>query len=396
MSDSEPDDAAVPGPPAIGAADANDSRDLALDQLFAHLPSTIWTTDEGLIVTFVRGHLLRQLGIEPNRAVGRSLPDLLLDGREDHPLIHGHLTALSGHETAVRIEWGGRLYVARIAPLRTRDGRITGCVGSHQEIAWLPDDEGTLRESDVRLRRVVDSNMIGIVFGDDLGRISDANDAFLQLVGHSREDLTDESLSWASLMPIETHQRQLQALDEILQTGRCAPFETEILRRDGERVPVLVGAARLSAKRREGVAFVLDISERKRSIRKLKAELACADALADAASLETAARQILQIMLTVLGWDSAACWIRGAAALELVAHEGVVPEAVGELESVVPRVFATQHQFWSPESGTLALPVIASGQCHGVLMLTGRQAGNGELLRTCRRIADRLAKFISR
>ena len=76
----------------------------------------------------------------------------------------------------------------------------------------------------------------------------------------NREDLTDESLSWASLMPIETHQRQLQALEEILQTGRCQPFETEILRPDGERVPVLVGAARLSPRRRDGVAFVLDIS----------------------------------------------------------------------------------------------------------------------------------------
>ena len=253
-----------------------------------------------------------------------------------------------------------------------------------------------MRESDIRLRRVVDSNMIGIVFGDDLGRISDANEAFLQLVGYGREDITDESLSWPALLPAEAHQRHIQALDEILQTGRCAPFETEIFRRDGERIPVLVGAARLSARRREGVAFVLDISERKRSVRKLKAELACADVLADATSTAAAAPLILHIMLVALSWRSAALWSRGPAGLQLVASDGIVIEPGGESATLAEHVCATQHQSWSPESGTLALPLMAGEQCHGVLVLVGKHDDSGELLRTCRRIADRLAKFMSR
>ena len=84
-----------------------------------------------------------------------------------------------------------------------------------QQIGWLPDDDGTLRESDMRLRRVIDSNMIGIAFGNDEGRITDANDAFLQLAGYTREDLVADGISWPALTPVEFHQRQLEALDEM-------------------------------------------------------------------------------------------------------------------------------------------------------------------------------------
>ena len=103
--------------------------------------------------------LLRRLGLDPERLLGRTLPDLLLDGREDHPLIQGHLTALAGHETTVRIEWGGDIYSARLGPLRDRDGRVIGCVGVQLQIGWLPDDDLTLRESDIRLQRIIDSNI---------------------------------------------------------------------------------------------------------------------------------------------------------------------------------------------------------------------------------------------
>src|SRR6185437_10445389 len=116
----------------------------------------------------------------------------------------------------------------------------------------------------------------GIAFGDDEGRITDANDAFLHMTGYAREDLVADALSWPALTPVESHPRQLEALREILATGRCTPFENEIIRRDGRRVAVVVGAARISAQRREGVAFVLDVSDHKRTERRLRAELACA------------------------------------------------------------------------------------------------------------------------
>ncbi len=97
-----------------------------------------------------------------------------------------------------------------------------------------------------------------------------------------------DGISWPALTPVECHGRQLAAIDEVRQMGRCTPFETQAHPQGRPHVPVLVGGARLSARRREGVAFVLDISDRHRVRRQLTAELACADALLCEAAQETA------------------------------------------------------------------------------------------------------------
>jgi PAS domain S-box-containing protein len=364
--------------PSVRLSDAD------LADLFFNIPATVWTTDERLVLTFVHGAYLNRLQINPNRLIGRTIQDILLDGREDHPIIQGHLTALDGHETSVRVEWGGRLYTARIAPLRSPDDRIVGCVGVHLEIGWLPDDEGTLRESDVRFHRVVDSSPMGIAFGNDGGDITDANDSFLQIVGCTREDLMDEGISWPALMPVETHQRQIQALKEIETTGRCAPFETEIIRKDGSRLPVLVTAVRLSARRREGVAFVRDLSERKRIVGRLKAELACADALAFAGSPAELGAMLRDVFVTGLSWQAVTIWkpVDG-------------PNTGGPAAA---QAVATGQEVWSAERRTLAIPLRVHDRCCGVLLLSGppEAAPDDDLLQTCRRIADRIGRFLDK
>jgi PAS domain S-box-containing protein len=313
-------------------------------------------------------------------------------------LIQGHLTALAGHETAVRVEWGGRLFNVRLAPLREPDGRIVGCVGVHLEIGWLPDDDGTLRESDVRLQRVIDSNILGIAFGNDEGRITDANDAFLLLVGCHRDELADDAISWPALLPVEAHQRQIQALEEILATGRCAPFETEIVRKDGRRVPVLVGAARLSAQRREGVAFVLDITDRKQTVGGLRAELACADHLADAPTLADAAEGLLRVLIAARLWRSAALWAATPEGFRLVARDGSLPAVDDACEALAERAVAARRECWSLKEEALALPLVVDGRCDGVMILAGFVNGtpDTDLVNTCRRIAERLGRFIIR
>src|SRR5207244_12671791 len=79
-----------PDPPSTPSERA---RDAALSSFFWSLPATVWMTDERLVLTFVRGVYLRRLGIDPAKVIGRSVQDILLDGREDHPLIQGHLPA---------------------------------------------------------------------------------------------------------------------------------------------------------------------------------------------------------------------------------------------------------------------------------------------------------------
>jgi PAS domain S-box-containing protein len=325
--------------------------------LFADIPATVWTTDDRLRVTFIQGVLLRRLHLSPDRILGRTLPELLLDGREDHPLIQGHLTALAGHETTVRIEWGGDIYSARLAPRRTPDGRVIGCVGVQQQIGWLPDDDLTVRESEIRLQRVVDWNVAGIAFGDDQGRINDANDAFLTLTGYAREDLIPDGLSWPSLTAVEFHHRQIEAVQEILAAGRCRPFETELIRRDGRRVSVLVSAARLSARRREGVAFVFDISRYKAIERRLAAELAIADALYGAPTREAACAAAVAAVAEHARWPSVSLWAADPAGVRLVASTGAARLPAEVASQLVLRALAAGDVAWNTWTGSGALPL---------------------------------------
>ncbi len=122
---------------------------------------------------------------------------------------------------------------------------------------------GDLGEREARIRRLVDSNIVGIVIWDVHGRIIEANQAFLDIVGYTREDLA--SLRWTELTPAEWRDVDDQAAAELNATGSVQPREKEYFRKDGGRVPVLVARAVFDWNRDEGVAFVLDITERKRA-----------------------------------------------------------------------------------------------------------------------------------
>jgi PAS domain S-box-containing protein len=118
-----------------------------------------------------------------------------------------------------------------------------------------------LQEREARIRRLVDSNIVGIVIWDFQGRIIETNQAFLDIVGYAREDLA--SLRWTELTPAEWRDVDDQAFAELKATGTVQPREKEYFRKDGSRVPVLVARAIFEWNRDEGVAFVLDLTERK-------------------------------------------------------------------------------------------------------------------------------------
>jgi PAS domain S-box-containing protein len=91
--------------------------------------------------------------------------------------------------------------------------------------------------------------------------ILEANDAFLRIVGYNREDLVAGHIRWTDLTPPEWHDLDARLIEENKTTGRLPPFEKEYFRKDGSRVPVLIGGATLEEGANQGIAFVLDISE---------------------------------------------------------------------------------------------------------------------------------------
>jgi PAS domain S-box-containing protein len=122
-----------------------------------------------------------------------------------------------------------------------------------------------LQEREAKVRRLVDSNVIGIILWESEGRITEANDMFLRMVGCDREDLVTGRVCWTDLTPPEWRDRSTEAVEELKMTGRTQPFEKEYFRKDGSRVPVLIGSAAFDERRDRGVAFVLDLTERERA-----------------------------------------------------------------------------------------------------------------------------------
>jgi PAS domain S-box-containing protein len=122
-----------------------------------------------------------------------------------------------------------------------------------------------LAEREARIRHLVDSNIIGIIIWDFRGRVIDANQAFLDMLGYSREDLISGRLQWTELTPAEWREADERALAKLKADGTVQSREKEYFRQDGNRVPVLVGATTCGGKQDEGVAFVLDLTERKRA-----------------------------------------------------------------------------------------------------------------------------------
>jgi PAS domain S-box-containing protein len=122
-----------------------------------------------------------------------------------------------------------------------------------------------LAEREAKVRRLVEANIIGIFIFNLDGRIVEANDAFLQMVGYDRDDFVAGRVRWTDLTPPEWRDRHARAVTELETTGTAQPYERECFRKDGSRVPALIGSAAVDEQRDQGVAFVLDLTERKRA-----------------------------------------------------------------------------------------------------------------------------------
>ena len=136
------------------------------------------------------------------------------------------------------------------------------------EVAEREKAEAEVRELakglEAKIRRLIDSNIVGIMMFNLDGAITEANAAFLKMVQFNHEDLASGRVRWADLTPAEWRGSDERAIAEIKATGIAQPYEKEYFRKDGSRVPILVGGALFAGSQSDGVAFVLDLTEQKR------------------------------------------------------------------------------------------------------------------------------------
>ena len=119
------------------------------------------------------------------------------------------------------------------------------------------------RKSELRFRRIFESDVIGMIFTNFEGEILEANDRFLEIIGYSREELATGQINWVGLTPSEYAQFDLNAIEHLKQYRSIKPWEKVYVRKDGHPVHVLVGVALLSTKDYTCVCVVVDISDRK-------------------------------------------------------------------------------------------------------------------------------------
>ncbi|HEY9599436.1 MAG TPA: PAS domain S-box protein, partial [Cyanophyceae cyanobacterium] len=179
-----------------------------------------------------------------------------------------------------------------------------------------------LKASEAKFRRLADANIIGVISAHTRGGITEANDAFLKMVGYTREDLLAGRVRWDEMTPPDFHSLDEIALAELIEKGTHPPYEKEYIHKQGHRVPILVGSALLDDNSRENtISFILDLSDvydelrlRKRSEQRQLIQYAIARVLAEATTLTNAVPTILQSLCESLGWQLSIMWIVDAQA----------------------------------------------------------------------------------
>jgi len=211
------------------------------------------------------------------------------------------------------------------------------------QVAERENAEAAVRELarglEAKIRRLVEANVVGIVLWNLEGAITFANDAFLHIVQYASEDLAAGILRWTDLTPAEWRDSDERALAALKASGTFQPFEKEYLRKDGSRVPVLLGGTLFERGGNEGVAFVLDLTDQKRAQQRwseaqetlqiMQAELARVSRLTTMGELAASIAHEVNQPLTAVTNNASGC-------LRLLANGNLEPDVLRRvLEEIV-------------------------------------------------------------
>jgi two-component system cell cycle sensor histidine kinase/response regulator CckA len=242
---------------------------LDLTQSITHQTSdAIFVTDQNDCVTFMNPEAERVFGFTSAELMGRVLHDMIHHNYPDgRPFPHSECqmgqvgrpgeTARDYEDLLFRKD-GTRVYAScSSVPLRLNGEKI-GVVVTIRDITERKRAEQALRDSEARFSRLANAGIVGIVIADR-EHILEANDYFLSMLGHTRETFKAGKVKWREITPPEFQAVSDQAVAAAIKTGSAPPFEKEYFRKNGTRVPVLMGAVMINYQNRPCFfSFVLD------------------------------------------------------------------------------------------------------------------------------------------
>ncbi|AFY40900.1 PAS domain S-box protein [Nostoc sp. PCC 7107] len=245
-------------------------------------------------------------GVPQNQHIGRTLPEVLPEWASQLEPIFQELMITK--QPLLNQEISGETYPSGVYryglvsyyPVSLPDGQLLGVGITGVDITPVKKAEQALRESEAKFRSVVESNMIGIGFWEGDGRITDANEALLKMLGYSRQELVEKKLDWRNLTPVEYRRLDEQALTQFQENSFCTPYEKEYIRKDGSRFQVLVGGSCYEGTLERGAFFVIDITERKQAEDKLRYIAEISSLLSTSLDYEETLQQIAKISVPQL------------------------------------------------------------------------------------------------
>ncbi|MGQ9872485.1 PAS domain S-box protein [Leptodesmis sp.] len=284
-------------------------REAELHLMTEALPQQLWTaTPEGQI-DYINWRWVEYTGVTLNQLQNKCWTNLVHP--DDQPQVlaawERAVQTIGIYQVEMRLKGADgqyRWFLGQALPLRDEQGNIIKWYGTNTDISGQKQAEAALKVSEERFQGFINANIIGILRGDVYGGIHYANDEFLRIVGYTREDLETGRLLWTDLTPAEYSSLDEAGVAEARERGACTPYEKEYIRKDGSRIPVLVGFNLLGDRREEAFAFILDLSDRKQLERTLRQQ---AEALVQANQIKDEFLAVLSHELRtplnpILGW----------------------------------------------------------------------------------------------
>jgi PAS domain S-box-containing protein len=235
-----------------------------------------WRRDGTII--FFNEWAQKFFGYSAEEAVGKHI-SLLVPGREStgrdlSPMVQDIVEHPGKYENNTNenvCRDGRRVWMAWTnRPITNPDGTVEEILSVGTDITELVRTEQALRESEARLKKVLEAETVGVMFWDlSTGCLVDANDTFLNMMGHSRRDVAERSLTWQKLTAPEYIEQSLAEIRKFQETGRVGPYEKEYLRKDGTRQWFVFAGSSIG--KDACVEFCVDISDRKNAEAALRA-----------------------------------------------------------------------------------------------------------------------------